>query len=80
MRSIMLTNTPLPWEKPPVKLLGQLRQHIRYKRFSIRTEDAYVYCVRYFIRFHCLRHPLEMGAPEVVCIQGQSNFQYSGSE
>ena len=58
-----------------MKLLDQLRQRIRYKRFRIHTEDAYVYCVRYFIRFHCLRHPLEMGAPEVVCIRGQSNIR-----
>ncbi len=62
----MLTNNPPPPETPPVKLLDQLRQHIRYKHYSIRTEEAYVYWVRYFIRFHRLRHPLEMGAPEVV--------------
>lgn len=49
-----------------MKLLDQLRQHIRYRHYSIRTEDSYVYWVRYFVRFHRLRHPLEMAAPEVV--------------
>ena len=54
---------------PPVsaapKLLDQLRHQIRRLHYSIRTEDAYVYWVRWFIRFHGLRHPREMGAPEV---------------
>lgn len=47
------------------KLLDQLRHQIRRLHYSIRTEDAYVYWVRFFIRFHGVRHPREMGAPEV---------------
>lgn len=47
------------------RLLDQLRESIRYKHYSLRTEQAYVYWVRWFIRFHGLRHPKEMGAPEV---------------
>lgn len=47
------------------KLLDQLRNHIRRLHYSIRTEDAYVYWVRFFIRFHGVRHPREMGATEV---------------
>ena len=31
----------------------------------MRTEEAYVYWSRWFIRFHGLRHPAEMGGPEV---------------
>jgi hypothetical protein len=31
----------------------------------LSTERSYVYWVRGFIRFHGLRHPREMGAPEV---------------
>ena len=53
-----------PVSQPP-KLLDQLRHQIRRLHYSIRTEDAYVYWVRFFIRFHALRHPREMGAPEV---------------
>ena len=56
-------------QTPPVsaapKLLDQLRHQIRRLHYSIRTEQAYVYWVRWFIRFHGLRHPREMGAPEV---------------
>jgi Phage integrase, N-terminal SAM-like domain len=46
-------------------LLDQLREHIRYAHYSLRTEKAYVYWVRFFIRFHGLRRPREMGAREV---------------
>ena len=53
---------------PPLqsqRLLDQVRERIRYKHYSIRTEQAYVYWVRCFVRFHRLRHPREMGATEV---------------
>ena len=52
-------------EPPPERLLDQLRSQIRYLHYSIRTEEAYVYWVRAFIRFHGLRHPLELGGSEV---------------
>lgn len=47
------------------KLLDQLRRCIRDKYYSLRTEEVYVYWARWFIRFHGLRHPAEMGATEV---------------
>ena len=56
------SSTPVP-SKP--KLLDQLRSEIRYRHYSYRTEQAYVYWVRFFIKFHSLRHPLEMGEIEV---------------
>lgn len=60
-----------PRSEPPappltaVRLLDQVRERIRYKHYSLRTEQQYVYWVRAFVRFHTLRHPREMGAPEV---------------
>jgi integron integrase len=42
-----------------------MRDCIRYKHYSLRTEKAYLFWVRRFIRFHALRHPKSMGAPEV---------------
>lgn len=42
-----------------------MRERIRYKHYSLRTEQQYVYWVRTFVRLHDLRHPLELGAPEV---------------
>ncbi len=47
------------------KLLEQVRLSIRRKHYSHRTEQSYVYWIRYFIRFHKLRHPNEMREPEV---------------
>lgn len=48
-----------------VRLLDQVRERIRYKHYSYRTEQQYVYWVRAFVRFHGVRHPREMGAAEV---------------
>ena len=48
-----------------VKLIDQLRERIRYLHYSRRTEEAYVHWVKAFIRWHGLRHPAEMGGPEV---------------
>jgi len=55
---------PLPPLKS-AKVLDQLRERIRYLHYSIRTEEAYVYWVRTFIRFHGLRHPATLGGAEV---------------
>jgi hypothetical protein len=56
------SNTPVP-QGP--KLLDQLRDRIRVKHYSIRTETQYVQWVRRFILFHGKRHPREMGAGKV---------------
>lgn len=47
------------------RLLDQLRNRLRLKHYSIRTEIQYVQWVRRFILFHGKRHPQEMGATEV---------------
>ena len=49
----------------PPKLLDQVRNRIRRKHYSLRTEDTYVHWIRRFIYFHGKRHPREMGATEV---------------
>ena len=59
----MLTPT-VPGPAAP-KLLDRVRWHLRVKRYSIRTEQAYLMWIRRFIRFHALRHPREMGATEI---------------
>lgn len=54
--------------KPPLqslRLLDKVRERIRYLHYSIRTEDSYAYWIRYFVRWHGLRHPAAMGGPEV---------------
>ena len=55
---------PLPSLKS-ARLLDQVRERIRYLHYSIRTEQVYVHWVRAFVRFHGLRHPREMGGPQV---------------
>lgn len=47
------------------RLREQVRTVMRLHHYSIRTEKSYWYWIRYFIRFHQLRHPLELGAAEV---------------
>jgi integrase len=47
------------------KLLDRLRAACRLRHYSWRTEAAYAAWVVRFIRFHRLRHPLEMGAAEI---------------
>ena len=40
------------------RLQEQFRAVMRLHHYSIRTEKSYWYWIRYFIRFHKLRHPL----------------------
>ena len=47
------------------RLLERVRDRIRVKHYSLRTEQAYVDWIKRFIRFHGKRHPLTMGAAEV---------------
>lgn len=49
----------------PKKLLDQVRDVIRLKGYSIRTETTYVDWIERYIRFHQLRHPRAMNTPEV---------------
>jgi integron integrase len=56
---------PLASGNPP-RLLDQVREVIRIRHYSIRTEQAYVQWIRRFILFHGKRHPREMGAPELT--------------
>lgn len=48
------------------RLLDRVREEIRVRHYSIRTEAAYVDWIRRFVRFHGRRHPREMGASEVT--------------
>jgi integrase len=61
----------IPQIHPPVaanqkpKLLDQVRETIRRKHYSLRTEAAYVDWIKKYIFFHNKRHPSQMGAPEL---------------
>jgi len=52
-------------KRPKKKLLDQVREAIRRKHYSIRTEEAYVTWIKRYILFHNKRHPKEMGSAEI---------------
>jgi integron integrase len=58
-------------------LLDRVRDRIRFKHYSLRTEQAYCDWIRRFIIFHDKRHPSGLGAAEVeafltsLAVQGQ---------
>ena len=57
------TVTVRPLRSP--RLLDQLRECVRYRHYSLKTEKAYVHWARRFIRFSGLKHPRDLGAAEV---------------
>lgn len=57
--------TQNPASVQPPRLLDQLRRCIRDKHYSLRMERVYVYWARWYIRFHALCHPADMGAVEI---------------
>jgi hypothetical protein len=54
----------MPPSQPP-KLLDQVREAIRLKHYSYRTEETYVQWIRRYILFHDKRYPKDMGVPEI---------------
>jgi hypothetical protein len=48
------------------KLLDQVREVLRMKHYSLRTEQAYVNWIKRYIFFHDTRHPAEMGRLRLV--------------
>ena len=61
---------PVAYPTPPKRLLDQLREVLRYRHYSLKTEEAYVYWVRFYVRWHGrngpMRHPRDMGGAEVT--------------
>ena len=48
------------------RLLDQVRDAIRRRHYSYRTEETYIHWIKRFIYFHGKRHPREMAAAEVT--------------
>ena len=46
-------------------LLEVVRERIRAKHYSRRTEQSYTSWIRRFVNFYHKKHPRDMGAPEV---------------
>ncbi len=47
------------------KLLDRLREALRARHYSRRTEQTYCHWIKRFIFFHKVRHPAEMAEPEI---------------
>jgi integron integrase len=58
-----------PAGAPKPRLLDRIREAIRARHYSRRTEKAYVHWIKRYIFFHGKRHPAEMAAPEVTAFQ-----------
>ena len=52
-------------DNKPKKLLDQVRDVVRLKHYSIRTEQSYVSWTKRYVLFHDKKHPCEMGRPEI---------------
>ncbi|TDO95360.1 integron integrase [Marinomonas balearica] len=42
-----------------------IKEELRLRGYSMKTEKSYLYWIRFFIRYHKLTHPRNMGASEV---------------
>lgn len=51
---------------PRPRLIDQVRERIRLKHYSLRSEQAYVDWMKRYIRFHGNRHPSELGSRDLV--------------
>ena len=47
------------------RLLTRMREELRARHYSRRTEQAYCSWIRRFIYYHNVRHPAEMGGVEI---------------
>jgi integrase len=65
LKSSMATSVSRESGQGKRKLLDRVRDAIRFKHYSLRTEQAYVDWIKRFILFHGKRHPEAMGAEEV---------------
>src|SRR5512139_4045556 len=53
------------WNPDRLRLLDQVRDLLRARHYSPRTEKAYVGWILRFIHFHGKRHPDTMAEPEI---------------
>src|SRR4029434_6784585 len=61
----MVPSHGTPSQPEPPRLLEQVREAIRVRHYSLRTEQTYVGWIKRFILFHGKRHPRDMGLQEV---------------
>jgi integron integrase len=63
--AMLADSNSIPSISSPPKLIDCVREKIRLKHYSRRTEEAYTAWIKQFILFHHKRHPQGMGIPEI---------------
>ena len=61
----MVPSHGIPSQPEAPRLREQVREAIRVRHYSLRTEQTYVSWIKRFILFHGKRHPRDMGVREV---------------
>src|SRR5437763_16204679 len=61
----LLPDSPVQSKPNPPRLVDRVRDVMRLKHYSLRTERTYWDWIERFIRFHGMRHPSEMAEAEV---------------
>jgi integron integrase len=63
----MVSDNPfaVPDSSQAPRLLDRVRERLRLKHYSLRTESAYLGWIKRFIHFHGKRHPSDLGKKEV---------------
>ncbi len=61
----MDASVPVPAGPAKPKLLDQVRDFLRIKHYSLRTEQSYLAWIKRFILFHGKRHPDELGSDAI---------------
>lgn len=60
-----MDDVPVPIPPQPTRFMQQFRATIRARQMAYATEKTYAHWVATFIRYHGMRHPGDMGAPEI---------------
>lgn len=60
-----MDDIPVPIPAKPVRLLDQLRVHMRSRNLAYKTEQTYLSWIKNFIYFHGKKHPRMLGAKEI---------------
>ncbi len=48
------------------EFINSIRQNLRMRGYSLRTEKVYLYWVKDYIRYHNLQHPVHLTSQDVV--------------
>ena len=67
-------DTRQPQASQPPRLLDQVRNAIRRRHYSPRTEETYLHWIKRFIYFHGKRHPRDMAATRIPMRGGMVTY------